>query len=447
VPELREIAAAALDAARAAGAAHAEARIVETSKRRMEVRSGTPAIDSLEDAGSGVRALVDGACGFAAGPRLGRDELAELSGRACAAAKLLSRAARGNPIDLVPAPAVVDHWQTPCVVDPFSVPLEEVVELLRRCETILRERGEIVDALARIVFIQERSRFASTEGSWIEGLRTLVGARLEATASAGGKTVSRSFLPEGGATFSGGYELLEGLRLPARAAALRDEAIDLLSAPPCPGGRRDLIVAGPALAELLASTLLVPRKGERLASEVVRLVADAALPGGLATAPYDDEGVATSRFALIEAGVSVASPTTRELARSFGETASRGCARSHGWKAPPQARAPSLVLLPGTWALEDLIADTREGVLCEALAGISVDGASFHAAAPAAWEIRDGRRGRRLRGASWAGSVGELWRACDAIGSEPAWQVWPARGISVGAAPVRFRGASFLELA
>ena len=67
--------------------------------------------------------------------------------------------------------------------------------------------------------------------------------------------------------------------------------------------------------------------------------------------------------------------------------------------------------------LDDLIADTDDGIVIETNRSWSIDNRRLHFQfeGEAAWEIRDGERGRMLRNPSYAGVTPEFWGSCDAV--------------------------------
>jgi predicted Zn-dependent protease len=85
--EFSESADRVLDTAAARGAVYADVRIERTRSERIEVRNGDVASMSDERSdGFGVRALVDGAWGFAASARFDRASLDDAASRAVAMA-------------------------------------------------------------------------------------------------------------------------------------------------------------------------------------------------------------------------------------------------------------------------------------------------------------------------------------------------------------------------
>ena len=80
--------------------------------------------------------------------------------------------------------------------------------------------------------------------------------------------------------------------------------------------------------------------------------------------------------------------------------------RADGFARQPIVRMTNVNLEPGeAGTLDDLIADTDDGLLIDTNRSWSIDDRRLHFqfGGEAAWEIRDGERGRLLRNPSYAG--------------------------------------------
>src|SRR5215216_2432334 len=118
-----DVATAAVEAALAAGARYADARVMHRRSESMNARNGE--IEDLsqdEDAGVGVRALVGSSWGFFAVPDLGAAAARRAGERATAIARA-SATVPGPAVDLVDVEARVGSWASACDVDPFGVAL------------------------------------------------------------------------------------------------------------------------------------------------------------------------------------------------------------------------------------------------------------------------------------------------------------------------------------
>jgi len=397
---MKELLHHALEAARGAGADWADVRVVRTRRQVVRVRNG--ALGSFaddEETGFGVRVLAGGAWGFASSPRIDKEELAAQAVLAVRIARASAALNRGEPVRLAPEPAWTDFWQTPVQVDPFAVSLETKLELLHRCDAILRTDPRIKSALGSLDFLLEHQHYASTEGALIEQrlLRSGAGLTVQAVDPVSGEVQQRSYpMSHGGQFMSLGWELVTALDLPGNAERVREEALALLAAPPCPSGRLDLILKPAQLVLQIhesvghaseldrvlgyeanyagTSFATVDKLGSfRYGSPLVNLVADGTVPGGLATQGYDDDGVRQGRWPIVEAGILKGYMTNRELAHRIGEERSRGCNRAQGWFHLPITRINNLSLLPGDSSWEDLVAGVDDGVIMDSNKCWSID--------------------------------------------------------------------------
>src|SRR5919197_2885070 len=109
---------------------------------------------------------------------------------------------------------------------------------------------------------------------------------------------------------------------------------------------------------------------------------------------------------------------------------SNGTMRADGWNRIPLIRMTNVNLEPGTSSLEHMIAGTKEGVYMETNRSWSIDDRrlNFQFGTQLAYEIRDGKRGRMLKNATYAGITPEFWNSCDAVAGKSEW-----RGRGLGA--------------
>jgi TldD protein len=472
---LNELADRALNLAQTRGAAYADIRIIDLETQSIAVKNGIVvgvALDSSQ--GFGVRVIADGAWGFASSARFDQEQVDKITALAIQVAKA-SALVRGDPIDLGPPEAHKDTYRTPIELDPFQVSLEEKIDLLLACDEAMRRAEGVAVAEGNMLFMRERRLFASSEGSFIEQEIFETGVGLVATAVDEDEVQTRSY-PNSFGRHQGtaGYEFIERYDLPGNAERLGEEAVALLSARQCPSGVTTLILGPTQLAlqvhescghptELdralgteaayAGTSFLTPeRLGTfRYGSELVNITADATLPGGLGTFGYDDEGVPAQRTHLVKDGTFVGYLTSRETASRLGKR-SNGTMRADGWSNIPLIRMTNINLEPGEWDLDNLIADTDEGIYMEMNKSWSIDDKrlNFQFGTEMAYEIKNGRWGELLKNATYAGMTPQFWGACDAMCNDKYWDVWgtpncgkgqPSQVAHVGhgASPARFR--------
>ncbi|MEZ6017361.1 MAG: TldD/PmbA family protein [Planctomycetota bacterium] len=489
-----ELAERAVRAALACGAEYADARIVRSAAEELCLRNGALVEGSAPfEFGLGIRVLVQGTFGFAAAPGTHR-ELADLipgvARRATRAARDLA-ATRRRKIELAPLTPSVGEHRTPVAEDPFGVPLEEKLELLRAADAGLAAKvageptgAELVVREARMSFRRAEHWLATSEGTRVHQVLVRSGGGIAATASAGGVVERRSYPNSfGGDYHTGGFEVVRALDLAREAPRVRAEALALSVAPPCPAGRRTLIL-GPAqlmlqihesvghpteldraLGEEIdlagASFATVDGLGRmRFGSPLVNLYGDSTEPGGLDTRGFDDEGVPSVAFDIVRDGVFVGYHTSREWAAQVQETASTGTLRAEGWWAPPIVRMTNLSLRPGHGTLAELLASTEDGAIyADTVKMWSIDQRrlNFQFTCEVGYEVVGGKLGRLFRSPTYQGTTPEFWGGCDAIAGPSEWRLHgvPNCGkgnpmqiaeMSHGAAPARFRGVEFVAL-
>ncbi len=115
-------------------------------------------------------------------------------------------------------------------------------------------------------------------------------------------------------------------------------------------------------------------------------------------------------------------------------------------------------LEPGQGSLDELVADTPDGLLLSVNRSWSIDDrrVNFQFGVEAAWEIKGGRLGRLYRNATYDGRTTEFWGSLDAVCGPGDWVVWgvpncgkgqPFQNARVGhgAAPARFRNVNIIN--
>ena len=108
----------------------AEARIVDERNRSLATKNGRigSASDS-ESLGIGIRVVANGAFGFAATDNLSREGVERCAAEAVEIAQASSRV-RSQALHLVPFSAARADWTSECHIDPFSIPIEQNLDLL-----------------------------------------------------------------------------------------------------------------------------------------------------------------------------------------------------------------------------------------------------------------------------------------------------------------------------
>ncbi|HUA08043.1 MAG TPA: TldD/PmbA family protein [Candidatus Acidoferrales bacterium] len=469
-----DLARRALDTASVRGARYADIRFENVRSERIEVRNGVVA--SLADArsvGYGIRALVDGAWGFAASSDCTHAGIDATAARAVAIARASASIAR-NRFGEPPPHAYVDRYHTPLVRDPQEVPLGERVALLLEAEKLARASDRIAVSRAWLDLWRTQKWFYSTIGSAIEQTIVQTGSGVQAMAIGDGDVQTRSFPGDYGLYKSGGWEIVEEAALTENAQRIGEEATALLSAPQCPSGTFDIVLGGSQVSLQIHESCGHPAELDRVmgweanfsgtsfleigeldklryGSPIVTIVIDNTLPHGMSTCGYDDEGTKSGVSDIVREGVLRGYEMSNDTARAIGRE-SNACVRAQSWEFVPMIRMCNLNLLPGEVPFDGLFDGVRDGIYMESNRSWSIDDRrlNFQFGCQIGWEIKNGKRGRMLKNPTYAGMTPQFWNSCDAIADVRSWNEWGTPNCGKGepmqtgrttqaASPARFR--------
>ena len=226
--------------------------------------------------------------------------------------------------------------------------------------------------------------------------------------------------------------------------------------------------------------------GTPVAGSNVTITAERSNPIGIATVPWDDEGVVPTDVPLVTAGVLTNCPTTREsagwvapwLQQQGRLVQSFGCARAPTALEPPMLHTPNLVLHPGAGHADEasLVGDLEHGLHFTTLPG----GYTLGSFAPRVdWQCQDVydmpvfateiRRGKPVGVLSLSSTPqmamlfksNEFWKNIEALGGPASaeylsdngfgefgsYKGTPVQGMtqSVGAVPARVKQLAFIN--
>jgi TldD protein len=473
---MQDLARTAADMLRTFGADYGDARVGVVDTEALVFRDGSLGTRTRESSlGFGIRALVDGAWGFAARAGLDPADCEQTVRDAIAIARSSARC-RTTPIRLSPAEPVTAVWSTSVLRDPFLVPLSEKVGLLARIDAAMGAVQGVTVRESMLNFVRKHIVFGSTEGTLIDQTLSYAGAGYQAVAVKDGDFQVRSYPTSlGGQWETCGWEIVDRWPMVESAPRIAEEAVALLGAPPCPSGTMDLVVSCNQLglqvhescghpteldralgdeAAYAGRSFLTPDKLGRLryGSPIVHLTADSVSPRGCGTFGFDDEGTPAQSWDLVREGLFVGYLTSRETAPLIGLPASQGAMRAESWNRIPLIRMTNVSLQPGRGRLEELIADTEDGIYVDTNRSWSIDQFryNFQFGMEAGWRIRKGKLAEMVRNPTYQGITPEFWATCDRICGPEEWVVWgvpncgkgqPGQSMATGhgASPARFR--------
>ena len=176
--DLERLADSALREARKLKASYCDIRInryrnQDISLRMSPERGGgkileVPGVSEETSFGFGVRVIANGAWGFAASPVVTHEAIARTTREAVDMARA-NAALQSKPIQLAPVRAYRDRWTSPFDRNPFDVPIEEKLDIMRSAAAVgrLRTRGGDESAGERAA----RTRRAARASGGAAGLR------------------------------------------------------------------------------------------------------------------------------------------------------------------------------------------------------------------------------------------------------------------------------------
>lgn len=429
--------------------------------------------------GLGVRVLYQGFWGFAASGDLSSSGILTTAARALQLARSVAQA---TPREFGLAmerwanePAHRDQFDTPVAICPYTLDTNAAAQPLLEASAIALCQVGIKRTRGMFIAHGRRRLFASSEGARIRTTHAMTDSELRLTAIGHGTSAYRTLVSS---ALAGGFEHIIDYAYPQKAEAAAAEAVAKCSAKQPAPGHYDLILDPSNLALTMHESIGHPTELDRvlgyelgfaggsyasldklgrfaMGSPLVNFRADNTVRFGAASTGYDDEGVACQSFDIVRDGVLVGYGNNRETASQMGLSRSNGTCRSTSWNDAPIVRIPNLYLEPSPTklSLEDLIADTRDGILLLGRDSFSIDQMryNFQFGSDMAYRIRHGRIEEPLRDVIYQSISPEFWGSMDAVCDAREFrmhgflncgkgQPMQLGKMMHGAAPARFRG-------
>ncbi len=475
---------AALSAARAAGASHADLRVHRLRTQSIRLRDGAVrAVSDGDELGLAVRVIVDGTWGFASHAELTPASASRTAARAVEVARAL-RSLNRDPVDLADEPVYPDAtWVSDYEVDPFTVPTADKVGLLAEYSGRLSAADGVDHVTASCLQVKEQTYYADLAGSRIVQQRVRLHPELEATAvdaAAGGFETMRTLAPPVGR----GWEALTGPGWDTELARIPEWLAEKSKAPSVVAGPTDLVIDPTNLwltihesighateydraigyeAAYAGTSFATPdRLGAlRYGTDIMHVTADRTERHGLATVGYDDDGVAGQRWDLVRDGILVGYQLDRVFAPRLGLDRSNGCSYADSPHHVPIQRMANVSLQPDPTAdtsTADLIARVEDGIYIVGDKSWSIDMQryNFQFTGQRFFRIRDGMLDGQLHDVAYQATTTDFWGSMEAVGGPSTWRLGGAfncgkaqpgqvAAVSHGCPSALFRGVNVLN--
>ncbi len=405
------------------GAEAAEVYIENGRNLTLEVRQGQ--VERAEEAasyGAGIRVLIKGKMAFASSNDLSEKALEEAIDRAIAFARLLtSDPAHALPDD--PHIAKVDGLYDPQI---SQVTIERKIELLQQVEKLAMKDPRITKSGGATyregegeVILANSNGLAKSYRASICGYGVYVVAEKGEQKSSGGESCQRRFyrdLPPAeeiaAKASQEAYQMLDPRMVKTQRAPVifdRQVAYALL------GG---ILAAVNGERVLQGASFLGKKKGQKIASDLVTLIDDGVREKGLASKPFDGEGVPTQKRIIVEKGILQGFMYNTIVGRR-ARVASTGNAVRDGFASLPGIGPHNFYMAAGEAKPEDLIKATKVGLWVKEVTGYGINPVNGHFSGGASgfW-VEGGKIAFPVKGLTIAGTADEILFGIDMVADD-----------------------------
>jgi predicted Zn-dependent protease len=416
-------------------------RFVDERHQLLQVRQDVlQPVRNGWDVGAMVTVIDGGGLGYAATPDLTEEGLR----RAIAQAREWAEKTRGRGVadfSKLGMPAPQGEYHTPVQIPWESTSLEQKVDLLKQESRRLKSDERIVDWEATLWHTETRSLYLTLGGGKVEQTFSYLVPVLSATANEGSETQTRS-LGGRGCCRQGGLEVLDQIGFREIGPTLSAEALELLSAPNCPSGKMDVMLAPDQMILQIHESIGHPLELDRIlgdernyagtsfvtpdmfgtyryGSELLNITYDPTRPDQFASYGFDDDGLPARKEYIIRNGI---------LERGLGGVVSQarlgrdGVAnsRASSWNRPPIDRMANLNLEIGTSTFEEMVAGVERGVYMRTNNSWSIDDSRNKFQFGCEWGqlIENGKLTKVVKKPGYRGISATFWRSLKRVGNE-----------------------------
>jgi predicted Zn-dependent protease len=421
-------------------------RFVEETSESFSVRKGVPQPWSMStDRGVMASVYVDGGYGYAATADTSSQGVREALERAARWARITARHALTDSRSL-PRPAATGSYASPSLDAPLPTRREWYAMLQAESEAVGRD-PRIVDWEALVDVRHATHRLVTSEGGDVLQRYRFLYPSISVTAHADGVTQQRSLNGERGICQQGGVEILDRFGFVGGGRRVAEEALELLAAPNCPGGKMDVLLAPDQMVLQIHESIGHPLELDRIlgdernfagtsfvtpemfgtyryGSEVLDITFDPTRPEELASYAFDDEGTRAEKVYLIRNGI-LERPLGGAISQARAGLPGVANARADGWNRPPIDRMANLNLEPGNATFDELVACIEHGVLLETNSSWSIDDSrnKFQFGCERGRIIEHGKLRHVVKNPNYRGISAEFWRSLARVGNADTVQV------------------------
>lgn len=429
--DLKQLAHDVVARALKAGATDAEAVVYEGDEFSTRVRLGQ--VETLQESGSraiGLRVFIGQRTANTSSSDLSETSIERLVSGAVALAKITSE----DPFAGLPGREEFGALSGDLGLyfdDIYSLPVEERIEMARRCEAAAMGYDTRIQNSSGADFDAATSRkiMVNSRGFAGEYRRSYCGFSASPIAQDATGGMQRDYWYSSARRIKdlespeevGKVAAQRALRrLGARRVATQKAPI-VFSAEIARGLMANIFDAANGDSVYRHASFLAGKLGEQIAGENVTLIDDGTLVfngvGGLGTSPFDGEGLPSRRTVIVEKGVlknyALNSYTGRKLGMKSTGNASRGLAGT------PGIAAGNFYLEKGELSLQQLLGDVKSGLYVTETMGFGVNlvTGDYSQGASGMW-IENGELAYPVEEITIAGNLKEMYKNISAIAND-----------------------------
>ena len=351
------------------------------------------------------------------------------------------------------------YWATPIVKNPDSIPREDKQEFVQKVvDAVLQEQGRPERERVRAASTTSGSTSRRAKGSYIEQETWMTTPSFNVTARKDDVVRTRSYV---GVPKTGGWEVAEAAQMLESAERIAAEAVEFCTAKPVDMGVKDLVLtpshAMLTIHEIVAhateldrimgyeanyagtSFVKISDIGKlKYGSKLFNVTADRTMPGGLGDGRLrrrrrEDDAVPDRagghpRRTADQPRDGALHQREGEPRLHLGQLVARLSVPAHA-ERPRRARRPA-----GSPTPEEIIADTKDGVLIDGRGSYSIDQQRYNGqfGGNAFWEIKNGKKTRMVSNVTYNAITTDFWGKLDAISGKESWQMFGTGGDAKG---------------
>jgi PmbA protein len=403
-----------IQAARRAGADAADALLVESVSAGVSYRLGKlEDVERAESTDLGLRVFVGARVAFVSSTDLSRERLAELPERAVAMARL---APEDKYAGLAPKDLLARDWPPLDLEDLNEPSTETLIERAKGVEgAAMAVKGITNSEGGGASYGRSAIALATSEG--FRGSYSATSHGIGVAVLAGEGTGMERDYAESSARHASDMETPDvvGKRAGERTVKrLNPRQAKSQRAPVVYDPRISASLVGSFAGAISGASIargvsfLKDRMGQPVFGPSINIIDDPHRVRGLRSKPFDGEGVANRKMALIENGVLTAWLLDTASAKQLGLTTNGHAARGTG--GPPAPSATNLHMAPGKLSPEELMADIKEGFYITETMGFGVNGVTgdYSQGAAGFW-IENGRIAYPVSGVTIASNLKDMF--------------------------------------